>query len=95
MMKTYKILSSENEILTFTVSDDDVYTLSRMNGLDEAIIILQAVDTGDGFTFLNKRVQKSMDYDDIDCMHLFLNLIGRISKNLYESYMMLEPIGQI
>jgi len=94
MMKTYKILSSENEILTFTVNDDEVYTLSKMNGFDEPIVILEAVDTQNGFEFTYK-LSKTMGYDDIDYMRLFLNLIGKIDENLYESYIMLEPIGQI
>lgn len=94
MMKTYKILSSENEVLTFTIEDDDIYTLSRMNGFDEPITILKAVDNQNGFEFIDK-INKSMDYAEIDYMHLFLNLIGKINHNLYESYIMLEPIGQI
>jgi len=93
-MKTYKILSSENEVLTFTADDDDIYTLSKTNGFDELITIIRAVDTQNGFEFIDK-IDKSMDYAQIDYMRLFLNLIGKIDENLYESYIMLEPIGQI
>ena len=92
-MKTWKILNSENEILTFT-ENDLVYTLYVTNEDGENITILKAVDNGNGFEFIDK-IDKSMDYCDIDHMHLFLNLIGKMDDSLYDSYMLAEPIGQI
>lgn len=90
-MRTYKILNSDDKVLTFTVNDN-VYTLY---GCDEAqTIILQAVDDENGFTFMDD-LYATMDYADIDYMHLFLNLIGRIDNKLYDSYIMMEPVGQI
>ena len=92
-MKTYKILNSEDRALTFTV-DHDIYTLYFNDDNDELITILKAVDNGNGFKFIDD-ISTDMDYADIDYMHLFLNLIGRIDNNLYDSYIMMEPVGQI
>lgn len=92
-MKTYKILNSEDRALTFTV-DHDIYTLYLNDDNDELITILKAVDNGNGFKFIDD-ISTDMDYADIDYMHLFLNLIGRIDNNLYDSYIMMEPVGQI
>jgi hypothetical protein len=90
-MKTWKILDSEDRVLTFTF-DENVYTLYGSD--EEQTIILQAVDDENGFTFMDD-ICTSMDYCDIDYMHLFLNLIGRIDNKLYGSYIITEPIGQI
>lgn len=90
-MKTYKILNSEDRALTFTVSGS-VYTLYDCN--EAQTIILQAIDNENGFTFMDE-ISSDMGYHDIDYMHLFLNLIGRIDNKLYDSYIMLEPVGQI
>jgi hypothetical protein len=73
--------------------DNEIYTLSRMDG-DKSVTILKAVDDGWGFQFTNK-INKTMDYADIDYMRVFLNLIGMIETNLYDSYIVLEPVGQI
>ena len=92
-MKTYKILNSEDRALTFT-EDDLIYTLYMTNEDGENITILKAVDNGNGFEFIDK-ISKSMGYDDMDYMRLFLNLIGKMDLSLYDSYIILEPIGQI
>jgi hypothetical protein len=90
-MKTWKILSSEDRVLTF-IANENVYTLY---GSDEAqTIILQAVNDENGFTFMDE-IYTSMDYADLDYMHLFLNLIGRMDNKLYDSYIITEPVGQI
>lgn len=92
-MKTWKILNSENELLTFT-ENDLVYTLFRTDADGDEITILKAEDTGNGFQFMNK-IDKSMDYCDMDYMRLFLNLLGKMDDSLYDSYIITEPIGQI
>lgn len=92
-MKTYKILNSEDRALTFT-EDDYIYTLYMTNEDGENITILKAVDNANGFEFINE-ISTSMDYADIDYMRLFLNLIGRMDSSLFDSYIILEPIGQI
>ena len=92
-MKTWKILNSEDRALTFT-EDDLVYTLYLTNEDGENITILKAVDNGNGFEFIDK-ISKSMGYDDMDYMRLFLNLIGKMDLSLYDSYIITEPIGQI
>jgi hypothetical protein len=92
-MKTWKILNSENEVLTFT-ENDLVYTLFRTDEEGDEITILKAVDNGNGFEFIDK-INKSMGYDDMDYMRLFLNLIGKMDDSLYDSYIITEPIGQI
>jgi|LauGreDrversion4_2_1035121.scaffolds.fasta_scaffold15532_11 hypothetical protein len=92
-MKTWKILNSENELLTFT-EDDLIYTLFVTNENGENTTILKAVDDGNGFQFITK-MYKNMDYIDMDYMRLFLNLIGKMDHSLYDSYIITEPIGQI
>jgi hypothetical protein len=92
-MKTWKILGSNDEILTFT-EDDLIYTLYKTDDYGEDITILKAVDNLNGFEFIDK-IHKSMDYCDMDYMRLFLNLIGKMDLSLYDSYVITEPIGQI
>ena len=92
-MKTWKILNSETGVMTFT-ENDLIYTLCVTNNEGENITILKAVDNGNGFEFIDK-ISKSMGYDDMDYMRLFLNLIGRMDSSLFDSYIILEPIGQI
>jgi len=91
-MKTYKILSSDNMVLTFT-EDSGVYTLYSQHE-DEQEIILQAKDDQNGITFMDE-FSREFGYHHIDHLRLFLNLIGKIDYKLYESYIMLEPVGQI
>ena len=93
MMKTWMILNSENELLTFT-ENDLVYTLFRTDEEGDEIPILKAIDNGDGFQFMNK-IGKGMDYCDMDYLRLFLNLLGKMDDSLYDSYIITEPIGQI
>jgi hypothetical protein len=92
-MKTWKILSSEDRVLTFT-ENDLVYTLFTTDEDGDEITIIKAVDNGDGFHFIDN-VPNNMDYSYIDYMHLFLNLIGKMDDSLFESYVITEPIGQI
>jgi hypothetical protein len=92
-MKTWKILDSEDRVLTFT-ENDLVYTLYLTNKDGENITILKAVDNANGFEFIDE-ISTSMDYADIDYMRLFLNLIGRMDNKLYDSYIITEPVGQI
>jgi len=92
-MKTWKILSSYNEVFTFT-ADDSVYTLCINNEDDECITILQAVDNKNGFKFVDD-ISTDMGYDDLDYMRLFLNLISKVDDTLFDSYIMLEPVAQI
>jgi len=92
-MKTWKILNSEDRVLTFT-ENDLVYTLYLTNEDGENITILKAVDNANGFEFIDE-ISTSMDYADIDYMRLFLNLIGRMDNKLYDSYIITEPVGQI
>lgn len=92
-MKTWKILNSEDRVLTFT-ENDLVYTLYLTNKDGENITILKAVDNANGFEFIDE-ISTSMDYADIDYMRLFLNLIGRMDNKLYDSYIITEPVGQI
>ena len=92
-MKTWKILNSEDGVLTFT-ENDLVYTLFKTDEEGDEITILKAVDNGNGFEFIDK-INKSMDYCDMDYMRLFLNLIGKMDDSLYDSYIITEPIGQI
>jgi hypothetical protein len=92
-MKTWKILDSENRVLTFT-ENDLVYTLFMTNEDGENITILKAVDNNNGFEFIDK-INKSMDYCDMDYMRLFLNLVGKMDSSLFDSYIITEPVGQI
>lgn len=92
-MKTWKILNSEDRALTFT-ENDLVYTLYMTDENGENITILKAVDNANGFEFIDE-IDKSMGYDDVDYMRLFLNLIGRMDTSLFDSYIILEPVGQI
>lgn len=93
MMRTWKILNSETEILTFT-ENDLIYTLFTTNEDGDEIIIFRAEDTGNGFKFTDK-IDRSMEYCDMDYLRLFLNLIGKMDDGLYDSYLITEPIGQI
>jgi hypothetical protein len=92
-MKTWKILNSEDGVLTFT-ENDLVYTLYVTNEDGENITLLKAVDNGNGFQFIGD-ISASMDYADIDYMRLFLNLIDKMDSSLFDSYVITEPIGQI
>jgi hypothetical protein len=92
-MKTWKILNSEDGVLTFT-ENDLVYTLFLTDEDGDEITILKAVDNGNGFQFIGD-MSASMDYADIDYMRLFLNLIGKMDSSLFDSYVITEPIGQI
>lgn len=95
-MKTYKILSSYNDILTFTVkelSKSVEYSLYYERE-DEKILIYTATDTEDDFLF-HGGLSDIMDYHDVDYLHLFLSLIKRIDERLFDSYIITEPIGQI
>jgi hypothetical protein len=92
-MKTWKILNSEDRVLTFT-ENDLVYTLYLTNEDGENITILKAVDNAHGVEFIDE-ISTSMDYADIDYMRLFLNLIGRMDSSLFDSYIITEPVGQI
>jgi hypothetical protein len=92
-MKTWKILNSEDGVLTFT-ENDLVYTLFLTDDDGDEITILKAVDNGNGFQFIGD-MSASMDYADIDYMRLFLNLIGKMDSSLFDSYVITEPIGQI
>ena len=91
-MKTYKVLSpNENIVLTFT-ENDLIYTLSKQEFDGEETILLQAKETGDGFIFKDK-IGKELDYSDMDYLRLFLNLIEKLDDSLFESYILTEPIG--
>jgi len=92
-MKTWKILNSEDRALTFT-ENDLIYTLYMTDENGENITILKAVDNANGFEFIDE-IDKSMGYDDVDYMRLFLNLIGRMDTSLFDSYIITEPVGQI
>lgn len=93
MMKTYKILSSDNILLTFT-EDSNVYTLYAEHEDGGQEIILQAKDDGNRFNFMDD-FSREFGYHHIDHLRLFLNLIGKLDYKLYESYIILEPVGQI
>lgn len=92
-MKTWKILDSENRVLTFT-ENDLVYTLFLTDEDGDEITILKAVDNNNGFEFIDK-INKSMDYCDMDYLRLFLNLVGKMDSSLFDSYIITEPVGQI
>lgn len=92
-MKTYKILGSESNVLTFT-EVDGVYTLYAEETTGEQVELLKATDTENGFQFVEK-IHREMAYCEMDYLHLFLNLIGKIDSSLYDSYIMLEPVAQI
>jgi len=92
-MQTWKILDSENRVLTFT-ENDLVYTLFMTNEDGENITILKAVDNANGFTFIGD-ISSAMDYCDMDYMRLFLNLVGKMDSSLFDSYIITEPVGQI
>jgi hypothetical protein len=92
-MKTWKILDSENRVLTFT-ENDLVYTLFLTDEDGDEITILKAVDNNNGFEFIDK-ISKSMDYCDMDYLRLFLNLVGKMDSSLFDSYIITEPVGQI
>jgi hypothetical protein len=90
-MKTYKILNSDNGVLTFT-EDDLTYCLYLEYSDDEPLKIFEAEDTGHGLLF-NEKFGKELDYSTIDYLRLFLNLIEREDKSLFESYIVTEPVG--
>lgn len=90
-MKTYKLISQVNDILTFT-ENDLIYTLSIEPSVGDSIVIFEAKDTGNGLIFTN-RISKALEYSDVDYLRLFLNLIEQEDKSLFESYIVTEPIG--
>lgn len=90
-MKTYKLISQVNDILTFT-ENDLTYTLSIDSATGDPVEILQATDTGNGIKFTNK-FNKELDYSEADYLRLFLNLIEQEDKSLFESYIVTEPVG--
>lgn len=93
-MKTYMILSSDNQVLLFT-EDESVYTLS-LEFENERQLIFSAKDTGDGLEFIDGidvLTGYCIDYGTIDYLRLFLNLINRMDDSFFESYRMLEPVG--
>ena len=92
-MKTYKILNSEDRVLTFTV-DDKKYKLSLQFSDEQTLDLLEAEDTGDGLVFIDE-INSDMDYSEADYMRLFLNLISRFDSRMFDSYIILEPIGQL
>lgn len=93
-MKIYKILNSEDDsILTFTI-DGDKYKLSVNYTDDLSVDLLEAEDNGDGLMFKDE-INHEMDYADADYMRLFLNLIQKFDRKLFDSYVILEPIGQV
>ena len=95
-MKTYKILSSYDDVLTFTVKElpqGVEYSLYHERE-DEKILIYTATDTEDDFLF-HGGLSNIMDYHDVDYLNLFLNMIKRIDERLFDSYIITEPIGQI
>ena len=56
--------------------------------------LLEAEDNGDGLIFTDC-IDYAMEYSDADYMRLFLNLISRFDSKMFDSYIILEPIGQI
>ena len=57
-MKTWKILGSNDEILTFT-EDDLIYTLYKTDDYGEDITILKAVDNLNGFEFIDIDIERN------------------------------------
>lgn len=92
-MKTWKILNSENEVLTFIVNDN-IYSLYLDYGDADKIKLFEAIDTENGFEF-EASLEHNVDYSTLDYLRLFLNLVEKVDKGIYDSYMILEPIGQI
>ena len=93
-MKTYKILNSEDSgILTFTI-DGNKYKLSVQYTDELTVDLLEAEDNRDGLVFTDE-INHEMDYAEVDYMRLFLNLISRFDSKMFDSYIILEPIGQI
>ena len=93
-MKTYKILNSEDSgILTFTI-DGNKYKLSVQYTDELTLDLVEAEDTENGLVFTDE-INKDMDYAEADYLRLFLNLISRFDNKLFDSYIILEPIGQI
>lgn len=90
-MKTYKLISQVNDILTFT-ENDLTYTLSIEPSIGDSIVIFEATDTGNGIKFTNK-FDRELDYSETDYLRLFLNLIEQEDKSLFESYIVTEPVG--
>lgn len=90
-MKTYKILNSENGVLTFT-ENDLKYCLYLDYKHDEPLKIFEAEDTGNGLMF-TESIGKALEYSTVDYLRLFLNLIEQEDKSLFESYIITEPIG--
>lgn len=93
MMKTWKILSSDNRVLTFT-ENNSTYSLHLDGNDGEQMEIFEATDTDNGLEFAES-FGSDLDYATLDYLRLFLNMIGKIDLRLYESYIILEPIGQI
>jgi len=91
-MKTYKVLSpNEGTVLTFT-ENDLIYTLTKHEFDGKQTVLFKAKETGNGFIFENK-IEKELDYSDMDYLRLFLNLIQKLDENIFESYILTEPIG--
>lgn len=89
-MKTYVILSSDNQVLLFT-ENDLVYTLSIPD--EDNVILFSAKDTGDGIEFIDGGdLKDDFDYGEADYLRLFLNLIHKMDNSLFESYRVLEPV---
>jgi len=91
-MKSYKIINKNFEY-TLTVMqnmhDLNTYVLSR-DGED----LIEAIETGEGFIF-KKRLDKFMDYGQLDELYLLLKCIDKQDKLVFDSYTMYDRVAKV
>lgn len=91
-MKSYKILNKNFEY-TLTVMENthglNTYVLSRNNE-----DLIEAIETGEGFMF-RKRLDKFLDYGQLDELYLLMKCIEKQDKLVFDSYTMYDRIAKV
>ena len=91
-MKKYKLMDEQGYSYTFFISEDDTKYSLYLDGDPEPLI--EAKDTENGFMF-EKKISKNLTYYEIGYLHLFLKLLNKFDKNLFDTYRMYEEIAEI
>lgn len=89
MQKSYKIMDGEGYVSTFTVIENRYELKDHHNE-----IVLSGVDTEDGFVF-DQKIEGEIDYYNFDALRLFLNMIGKVDKLIFEEYRVYKHLGKI
>jgi hypothetical protein len=82
-------MDGEGYVSTFTVIENRYELKDHHNE-----IILSGVDTEDGFEF-DQKIEGEIDYYNFDALRLFLNMIGKVDKLIFEEYRVYKHLGKI